>query len=150
MKPYRLLAGALALGVLLLALAPGLWDVANAAAAGVSAPRAELFPAAVSWIRGNVPEKGSLITTEPFLFALTTGRRAYFPPAAPTRELWIEALRAAGVRCVVVHRQAARPALVRPEDRTPMTDFDDWAVPSPPLTLGEADDAEDLLLLKLD
>ncbi|HXT01374.1 MAG TPA: hypothetical protein VN915_11910 [Elusimicrobiota bacterium] len=139
-----------ALAVLLLAAAPGLWDAANAAAAGVQSPRAELYPAAAAWIRANVPAGGAVISTEPFLFALTTGRRAYYPPAAATRELWIAALRSSGVRCVVVHRQAAPPALVAPEARTPLTDFDDWAVPSPPLTLGEADDAEDLLLLRLE
>jgi hypothetical protein len=139
-----------AIALLLLALAPGLWDAGNAAAAGVSAPRAELYPAASAWIRENIPKDGAVVTTEPFYFALTAGRRAYPPPAAPTREVWLEGLRAAGVRCVVVRRQAARPGLVRPEDRTPLTDFDDWAVPSPPLTLGESDEAEDLLLLKLD
>lgn len=139
-----------AIAVLLLAAAPGALDAANAAAAGVAAPRAELFPAAAAWIRANVPADGAVISTEPFAFALAAGRRAYYPPAAPTREQWIEALRSAGVRCVVVHRQAARPGLVPPEARTPLTDFDDWAVPSPPLTLGQADDAEDLLLLKLD
>ena len=139
-----------ALVLLLLAAAPGLWGVVSYAAEGVSSPRSEIFPVAAAWIRENVPAGGAVITTEPFLIALTTGRRAYSPPAAPSRELWLDALRAAGVRCVLVHRQAARPAFVAPEDRTPMTDFDDWAVPSPPLTLAYADDAEDVLLLRLD
>lgn len=126
-----------ALAVLFLAAAPGLWGVVSFAAAGVESPRAELYPAAAAWIRENVPSDGAVVTTEPFLFALTTGRRAYYPPAAPSRELWLEALRSAGVRCIVVHRQASR-----------LTDFDDWAVPSPPLTLGFTDDPDDLLLLR--
>lgn len=139
-----------ALAVLLLAAAPGLWNAASFAAEGVRSPSAELLPAASAWIRENVPAGGAVITTEPFLVALTTGRRAYYPPPAPSRELWLAALRAAGVRCVLVRRQAARPAVVPPEARTPLTDFDDWAVPSPPLTLAYADDAEDILLLRLD
>jgi hypothetical protein len=139
----------LALAVLLLLAAPGLWRVASLAREGLESPRAELWPAASAWIRENVLPDAAVISTEPSLIALTTGRRAYFPPPAPTRELWISALRAAGVHYVIVHRQAERVPFPG-EARTPLSDFDDWAVPSPPLTLAATDDPENILFLRLD
>jgi hypothetical protein len=139
-----------ALSLLLLAAAPGLWSVASDAIEGVQAPAPVLFPAASAWIRDNVPPDGAVISTEPFLIALTTGRRAYFPPPAPTREAWLAALRGAGVRVVMAHRQGTHAFLPSGDDRTPLSDFDDWAVPSPPLPLAGTDDPEGLLFLRLE
>jgi hypothetical protein len=139
----------IALAVLLLAAAPGLWRAGSYAVDGVVSPRAELWPAASAWIRENTLPDAALLSTEPYLFALTTGRRAYFPPAAPSRELWISALRAAGVRSVIVHRQAERAALPGAAG-SQLSNFDDWAVPSPPLSLAGTDDPENILFLRLD
>ena len=143
--------GETALAVLLLAAAPGLWSAVSFAAEGLDSPSsAEPWPLADSWIRENVPPGDVVITTEPSLVALTTGRRAYFPPPAPSREAWIAALRAEGARWVLVHRQGSRLASPSDDARTPLSDFDDWAVPSPPLALAYSDDPEDILILRLD
>jgi hypothetical protein len=138
-----------ALAVLLFAAAPGLRRAADLALQGLQAPHAELWPAASSWIRDHVLAGDAVISTEPDFFALTAGRRVYFPPPAPSREAWIASLRRAGVKIVVVHRQDARAGL-RGDLRDPLSDFNDWAVPSPPLTLAGADDPDGILFLRLD
>ena len=135
--------------MLLLAAAPGLWRAASYAQEGLESPRVELWPAASAWIRENVSPDAAVISTEPYLVALTTGRRAYFPPPAPSREAWIAALRNAGVGVVMVHRQAERGGLAG-DDRDLLSNFNDWAVPSPPLALAATDEPDDILFLRLE
>jgi hypothetical protein len=130
---------AAALSALLLAAAPGLQRLGVCALEGARTPRTELWPLASAWVRENVPADAAVVTTEPDLLALTTGRRAYPPSPAPSREQWVASLRAAGARFVVVHAWTEGSS-----------SFDDWAVPSPPLALAFSDETENVRILRLD
>jgi 4-amino-4-deoxy-L-arabinose transferase-like glycosyltransferase len=138
-----------ALAVLALLAAPGLYRAADFAREGVSDPRSEMWPRTAHWLRQNVPAGAGIISTEPYLVALTTGRRAYFPPGAVSREAWIAELRSGGVRYVLVRPHGER-AFLSGGARSLLSDFDDWAVPSPPLTLAFSDEDEASVVLHLD
>lgn len=138
-----------ALAILLLAAAPGLYRAADYVREGLTEPRVELWPRTATWLRQNVPPGAGIVSTEPYLAALLTGRRAYFPPGAATREVWIATLRSGGVRYVLVRARPQRSYLTGGA-RTLLSDFDDWAVPSPPLTLAFTDEDEASTVLKLD
>jgi hypothetical protein len=135
--------------VLALAAAPGLWRAADFAREGLTRPRVELWPRTAVWLRQNVPAGAGVISTEPYLVSLTTGRRAYFPPRSPSREAWVADLRAAGVRFVLVRAHGER-AFLSGGARSQLSDFDDWAVPSPPLTLAFSDEDEGSTVLHLE
>jgi hypothetical protein len=138
-----------AVAVLVLAAAPGLWRAADFAREGLTEPRVELWPRTGAWLRQNVPAGAGVVSTEPYLVSLVTGRRAYFPPDSPTREKWLAEMRAAGVRYVLVRDHAAR-AFLSGGARSQLSDFDDWAVPSPPLTLAFTDEDEGSRVLHLE
>jgi len=138
-----------ALVVLALAVAPGLFRAADFAREGLTEPRVELWPRTARWLRQNVPAGAGVISTEPYLVALTTSRRAYFPPRAASREAWLSLLRSAGVRFVLVRAHGER-AYLYGGARTLLSDFDDWAVPSPPLTLAFTDEEEGSTILHLE
>jgi hypothetical protein len=137
-----------ALAALLLFAAPGLRRAVSFAVEGASAPRAPEGALAAAWIRANVPNEDAMVSTEPSLFALTGARRVTYPPSASTREAWIAALRDQRVRWVVVSGSGVGSSGAAPRD--PLTQFDDWAVPSPPLTLSFSDDPEGILILHLE
>jgi len=139
---------AAALAVLLLAAAPGLRRAVAFAREGLASPSTEQWPLAAAWIRENVPNEAAVISTEPSLFSLTADRRVYYPPSALTRESWIAGLRDGRVRYIVVHGGALSP--MPGVSRDPLADFNDWAVPSPPLSLAYSDDPENILILRLD
>ncbi|MFI5346694.1 MAG: hypothetical protein ACHQ51_10005 [Elusimicrobiota bacterium] len=138
-----------ATAVLVLAAAPGLFRAADFAREGLTQPRIELWPRTAVWLRQNVPAGAGVISTEPYLVALTTGRRAYFPPRSSSRENWVSELRAAGVRFILVRAHGER-AFLSGGARSQLSDFDDWAVPSPPLTLAFTDEDEGSTVLQLE
>ncbi|MDE2142554.1 MAG: hypothetical protein KGJ84_09105, partial [Elusimicrobia bacterium] len=135
--------------ILALAVAPGLWRAADYVREGLTEPRVELWPRTAAWVRQNVPAGAGIISTEPYLVSLTTGRRAYFPPASASREAWVAELRAAGVRFILVRAHGER-AFLSGGARSQLSDFDDWAVPSPPLTLAFSDFDEGSTVLHLE
>ncbi|MDE2511335.1 MAG: hypothetical protein KGL74_09455, partial [Elusimicrobia bacterium] len=135
--------------ILALAVAPGLWRAADYVREGLTESRVELWPRTAAWVRQNVPAGAGIISTEPYLVSLTTGRRAYFPPASASREAWVAELRAAGVRFILVRAHGER-AFLSGGARSQLSDFDDWAVPSPPLTLAFSDFDEGSTVLHLE
>lgn len=141
-------AGA-ALALLAVLAAPGLYRAAGYAREGIAEPRFLLWPRTAAWLKANVPAGAGVVSTEPYLVSLTTGRRAYFPPRAATREAWLAQLRAGGVRFLLVRAHPPR-AFLSGGARDLLSDYDDWAVPSPPLVLAFTDEDESATVLRLD
>jgi len=139
---------AAAAAVLLAFAAPGLWAAGRYARAGLEAPRALEWPRTKDWLVANVPADSALVSDEASLAALLTGRRAYFPEPAASREAWIAGLRARGVGFVLVARSGPR-AYLSESARGLFADFDAWAVPEPPLAPAYSDPGEGTRILVL-
>jgi len=142
-------SGPAAVFALAFVAAPGLRTAVGYARDGVAAPRASFWPHLENWIETQTPADAVLVTAEPHLTTLLTGRRAYFPSAAASRDAWIADLRARGVDYVVVGRSGPRAYFSGDAARL-LSDFDSWAVAGPPLALVFGDADEGRLVLRVD
>jgi hypothetical protein len=145
--PRRLRAAATA--ILLLCAVPGLRAAAGDALSGLAAPRVALWPQTATWLEAHVPPDAAVVDSEPYLTTLLTGRRAYFPEPAASRDEWLSGLRARGAGFVVI--RSDRPSAYLSADAArSLSNFDAWAVPVPPLSLAYVDMAEGRAVLRLD
>lgn len=138
-----------ALALLLSAAASGAWLTASYAAEGVRTPTVELWPRTSAWLRANTSAGEGVVSTEASLVALTAGRKAYFPAPAASRVEWVAGLRARGVRWLLIRAGGPR-AYLSADAQGALSAYDDWAVPSPPLSVAFVDDAEGCVILRLD